>query len=135
MIELPHNIAYTGGAHIYCEYFMLKLFSVMNFHRRQPLIVYDKNFSCIIHSWDKLPLIGKFLPLKLPTKIKHAKYCMHSTYVYRPIPNVSPATLREKFTAEIFYWSKYPKLRYEQRISCVTTPLPSLHFFSLAWDI
>ena len=48
-------------------------------------------------------------------KIKHAKYCMHSKYVHRPIPNVSTATkirLREHFTAEIFYRQKYPELRY-----------------------
>ena len=63
---------------------------------------------------------GKCSPLKifrqqpLPTKIKHAKYCMHSKYIYRPIPNVSATTkikLHEHFTAEIFYRRKYPELR------------------------
>ena len=59
--------------------------------------------------------VKNFRRRPLPTKIKHAKYCMHSKYVYRPIPNISPATkirLREHFTAEIFYRRKYPELRY-----------------------
>ena len=48
------------------------------------------------------------------------KYCMHSKYVYRPIPNISTATkirLREHFTAEIFYRRKYPELRYNGKIT------------------
>ena len=28
----------------------------------------------------------------LQTKIKHMKYCTHSVYVYRPIPNISLGT-------------------------------------------
>ena len=53
----------------------------------------------------KILLIGKFLPVKnFRRRPLHAKYCMHSTYVYRPILKLSLATkirLCEHFAAEI----------------------------------
>ena len=48
-------------------------------------------------------------------KIKHAKYFVRCMSTYTKFNRLSLATkirLRENFTSEIFYWRKYPDLRY-----------------------